>query len=199
MIAKVKSDSAVLRSIKLGRPVEANDETEEGLHHGIERPSRASTEPIREDDLGSGPDIEGPVTVATELVLVTETPQDDPWMPHEGGVHRAPIEPVAGDVTHSTCDNVEWRTSLMLSNLPLDYTRDMLLHLLDKEGFAGKYDFIYLPVDFKTRAGPGYGFLNMVSPTEAELVHTCLDGFNSLGSAKQQGLHCCMEHSGTRT
>merc|ERR1719362_2511002 len=80
---------------------------------------------------------------------------------------------------HAMFSNKESRTTLMLRNLPLDYTRDMLLHLLDMEGFAGKYDFVYLPVDFKTSFGLGYAFLNMVSPTDAVLLRTRLDGFNS--------------------
>merc|ERR1740123_2226645 len=44
------------------------------------------------------------------------------------------------------------RTTVMLRNLPNDYTRDMLLALLDKEGFQGKYNFVYLPMDFKRMA-----------------------------------------------
>merc|ERR1719461_2657977 len=101
-------------------------------------------------------------------------------MPNEGEeLQMAHVEPVTSYVTshatsrdackvkRSALNNVETRTTLMLRNLPLDYTRDMLLQLLDKEGFAGKYDFIYLPVDFKTRAGLGYAFLNMVRATDA--------------------------------
>merc|ERR1719163_748335 len=34
--------------------------------------------------------------------------------------------------------------TVMLRNLPNNYTRAMLLKLIDSEGFGGKYDFVYL-------------------------------------------------------
>ena len=33
-------------------------------------------------------------------------------------------------------------------------------------GFAGKYTFVYLPIDFKTHAGLGYAFVDLVSREE---------------------------------
>jgi len=38
--------------------------------------------------------------------------------------------------------------NVMLRSLPNNYTRAMMQALLDKEGFAAKYDFLYLPIDF---------------------------------------------------
>merc|ERR1740120_413238 len=59
------------------------------------------------------------------------------------------------------------RTTIMLRNIPNDYTRDMLLELLDSEGLASLYDFVYLPSDFKRWQGLGYAFVNMVSHEDA--------------------------------
>jgi RNA recognition motif-containing protein len=69
------------------------------------------------------------------------------------------------------------RTTLMLRNLPNDYNRSMLLSLLDEEGFAGKYDFVYLPIDFASGAGVGYAFINMVSHQDAERFRVHFTGF----------------------
>jgi len=78
------------------------------------------------------------------------------------------------------------RTTVMLRNLPNDYTRDMLLELLDSAGFCGLYDFVYLPVDFKRWAGFGYAFVNFVSNADAQAATTHFHGFKDwvVGSVK---------------
>jgi len=72
----------------------------------------------------------------------------------------------------------EWRTTVMLRNMPNNYTRDMLLELVDVMGFSGRYDFAYLPVDFKSQAGLGYAFINFVSTAEAQRCFECFEGFS---------------------
>merc|ERR1719161_2172719 len=69
------------------------------------------------------------------------------------------------------------RTTLMLRNIPNDYTRDMLLDLLDSKGFVARYDFLYLPVDFKRMAGLGYAFVNCVAQADAERMMDKFHGF----------------------
>lgn len=68
-------------------------------------------------------------------------------------------------------------TTLMLRNVPNDYTREMVLELLDALGFAGRYDFIYYPSDFTRNAGLGYAFVNMLTPNDAKQVRWVLEGF----------------------
>lgn len=65
----------------------------------------------------------------------------------------------------------------MLRNLPNNYTRDMFLEMLDKAGFAGCYDFVYLPVDFHRHAGLGYAFVNLVSDEVVSRFWATFDGF----------------------
>lgn len=78
------------------------------------------------------------------------------------------------------------RTTVMLRNLPNDYTREMLLSLLDSEGFKGKYDFVYLPVDFKREAGLGYAFVNLISNEEAENIRSHFNGFQAWKTQSQK-------------
>merc|ERR1719492_145677 len=68
-------------------------------------------------------------------------------------------------------------TTVMLRNLPNDYNRTMLLHLLDCKGFAGKYDYVYVPTDLARQAGLGYAFVNLVSAADAQLIRQRLEGF----------------------
>merc|ERR1719191_1162133 len=65
----------------------------------------------------------------------------------------------------------------MLRNLPSEYDRSELLRLLNREGFAGLYDFVYLPMDFRSNVCFGYGFVNFVSPVAAECFRQHFDGF----------------------
>lgn len=70
----------------------------------------------------------------------------------------------------------ENRTTVMLRNLPNNYTRDMLLGMID-EGFVGQYDFVYMPVDFSTRASLGYAFINLTSHQLAVRFWRTFEGY----------------------
>jgi RNA recognition motif 2 len=43
---------------------------------------------------------------------------------------------------------LDLRTTVMIKNIPNKYTQKMLLYTIDKK-FAGTYNFLYLPIDFK--------------------------------------------------
>jgi len=73
----------------------------------------------------------------------------------------------------------EWRTTVMIRNMPNNYTREMLLELVDTMGFAGSYDFAYLPVDFQSQAGLGYAFINFGSVADAQACFDTFEGFSN--------------------
>jgi len=83
-----------------------------------------------------------------------------------------------------TAKKVQGFTTVMLRNLPNDYTRKMLMDLLHSRGFRGCFDFIYVPFDFKRRVGLGYAFMNLVSHEEALRAVQDLPGFNEWKSNK---------------
>jgi hypothetical protein len=70
-------------------------------------------------------------------------------------------------------------TTLMLRNIPNNYDPDRMQALLDSEGFAGLYDFVYLPRDFKSRAALGYGFVNFSTPAHALRAYQVFDEFRN--------------------
>eukprot|EP00747_Dinoflagellata_sp_TGD_P217530 gnl/TRDRNA2_/TRDRNA2_89918_c0_seq1.p1 gnl/TRDRNA2_/TRDRNA2_89918_c0~~gnl/TRDRNA2_/TRDRNA2_89918_c0_seq1.p1 ORF type:complete len:529 (+),score=93.02 gnl/TRDRNA2_/TRDRNA2_89918_c0_seq1:70-1656(+) len=92
-------------------------------------------------------------------------------------------------------------TTVMLRNIPNKYTREMLVERLNEE-LRGRYDFLYLPIDFKNKCNVGYGFINFSTAEACQdfmrafngvEVRTCLPGFNSkkiveVTPARVQGL-----------
>lgn len=84
---------------------------------------------------------------------------------------------ITGDFISPDC--VGNRTTVMLRNLPNNYTSTMVLAMLDQEGFAGLYDFFYLPIDFKSHACLGYAFINLVDPSYVPAFWNKFHGYSN--------------------
>lgn len=69
-------------------------------------------------------------------------------------------------------------TTMMMRGLPSDYSRNMLIELLDLHHFKGLYDLVYLPVDFQCMQGFGYAFVNFISQEHAERFQAHFTGFS---------------------
>jgi RNA recognition motif-containing protein len=99
---------------------------------------------------------------------------------------------------------LQGQTTVTLMNLPNNAKRAYLLRLLDRAGFRGRYDFVYLPMDFRKDANLGYAYVNFVSPEDAALCKEFFDGFQGwrgfasrkicqVCPADYQGLQCNVE------
>ncbi|KAL4563719.1 hypothetical protein LXL04_027764 [Taraxacum kok-saghyz] len=104
---------------------------------------------------------------------------------HRDGVRPAWIRKgVIREVT--PLDPDESSTTIMLRNIPNNYTRKLLVELLDKHckqenekdenGVRSAFDFVYLPVDFKHRLNAGYAFVNFTTPEAAWRFHKSIKG-----------------------
>jgi len=72
----------------------------------------------------------------------------------------------------------EEKTTVMLRNVPYNVSRDSVIKMMDDAGFNGLYDFIYMPIDFRSKSGFGYAFINLVSNAAAEQFFAHFNGFN---------------------
>lgn len=130
-----------------------------------------------------------------------------PWIQHEQvmGAHwylQAPVQNSpertvgmrsrckSSESVSTACSSTDCvNTTIMLRNLPEGLTRQTLLHLLDSQGFANRYDFAYLPVNFDTLTGLSHAFVNMVSPADAQRAKAHFEGFSSWGVASNNVCH----------
>ncbi|XP_047051936.1 protein MEI2-like 6 [Lolium rigidum] len=93
------------------------------------------------------------------------------------------------------------KTSLMICNIPNYFSKRRLMEILDQHCaeendklaqrrsrpvLRSEYDFLYLPVDFRTRFNKGYAFVNMTTAPAARRLHAFLHGHSwaAVGSGK---------------
>jgi len=74
-------------------------------------------------------------------------------------------------------------TTVMMRNVPLSYTCDSLINLLESKGFSRWFDFVYLPINFTKCLGVGYAFINLITPERAEEFILAFEGFDGWDSS----------------
>jgi len=72
----------------------------------------------------------------------------------------------------------EYRTTVMMKNIPNKYTQESVMSLIHSKGFKAAYDFLYLPIDFRSRSNMGYAFINFCTPTDAQDFVKAFTGFS---------------------
>jgi hypothetical protein len=90
--------------------------------------------------------------------------------------------------------NEEWRTTVMLRNIPIEYICEMLLELLVSKGFDCLYDFVYYPIDHSSGWGKGYAFINLVSPPHAQYFMKSIEGFAEWAFPSRKACTCTWSH-----
>ncbi|KAK4135486.1 hypothetical protein BT67DRAFT_401055 [Trichocladium antarcticum] len=84
-------------------------------------------------------------------------------------VNRSPYYNAAGHHNHVDVnrirDGIDVRTTIMLRNIPNKVDQSMLKRIVDESSW-GKYDFMYLRIDFANDCNVGYAFINFVDPLD---------------------------------
>jgi hypothetical protein len=104
--------------------------------------------------------------------LTPESGEEDGVWPYKKGAfqpYHAQSVPKSQNLgVHASSDGYRPVTTMMLRNIPNKYTQATLLQEIDEIGFAGTYDFFYLPMDVHNRSNVGYAFVNFITPQDAE-------------------------------
>ncbi|EAA28006.3 hypothetical protein GE21DRAFT_4404 [Neurospora crassa] len=91
-------------------------------------------------------------------------------------VSRSPYHNAAGHHNHVDVnrirEGIDVRTTIMLRNIPNKVDQAMLKRIIDESSW-GKYDFMYLRIDFANDCNVGYAFINFVDPLDiVDFVNT---------------------------
>lgn len=87
-------------------------------------------------------------------------------------------------------------STVMLRNIPARYTPEALSQFVDMAGFKDVYDYIHIPMDFRSRCSKGYAFINFSIPALVPLFASqitdrtlCDSKVLRVCGAVHQGLH----------
>merc|ERR1712151_857632 len=68
-------------------------------------------------------------------------------------------------------------TTVIMRNIPIDYTREQLLEVVDAAGFQNDYDIVSMPIDLLTETGHGFASINFTTHEQAEKFKGHFDDF----------------------
>jgi len=84
-------------------------------------------------------------------------------------------------------DHVSNHTTLRISNLPAEYNRQLFRQTLDKEGFAGFYDFLFVPLNLRSNLCDGIALVNFRASATAAEAFKLFESFSTWVVDSQQG------------
>jgi hypothetical protein len=87
----------------------------------------------------------------------------------------SPISQEATTIVENPAEKDTEISTAMIRHIACRYTQDDITSILNEAGFAGKYNWIYLPMNPQKNANLGYVFVNFVSPQSLDECRELLD------------------------
>lgn len=158
--------------------------------------------------VGKGTAAAGKAKGGWDVAAVQTPPTTTPFIFQEwaAGIGRTTAEFVAQRVPKPRLNQAATQclptplnaSTVMLRNIPNKYSQELLLQLLDRNGFNCRYDFVYLPIDFRHGVNLGYAFVNLISHEDALALTETFQGYAlwSCDSAKVCEVSWAHPHQG---
>eukprot|EP00930_Biecheleria_cincta_P058444 TRINITY_DN44276_c0_g1_i1.p1 TRINITY_DN44276_c0_g1~~TRINITY_DN44276_c0_g1_i1.p1 ORF type:complete len:432 (-),score=68.65 TRINITY_DN44276_c0_g1_i1:64-1359(-) len=82
-------------------------------------------------------------------------------------------------------------TTVMMRNIPSEFSGEALINLLNAHGFKSSYDLVYLPMDYQRKVGFGYSFINFISAEAADHFRQTFQNFRDWGVESDKVCEVC--------
>ena len=139
-------------------------------------PEGVSLTPTTRQYRGSDPTLHTPVTLIPGATYVpqsgsypsaVQTPSTGPTPPSgQRSTHRRLLQHGPNYIDRERVkEGIDVRTTIMVCNIPNEMTIDQFKSVVDSVCF-GRYDFIYLRIDFAKNTNVGYAFVNFLTPVD---------------------------------
>lgn len=140
-----------------------------------------------------------PFPEATAKIQLPKVPLDvrRRWKNTSGKADISSSHPSANSSDDDSVSDVASTTTVALQDVPVNLTRDVLLKVLDDEGFQGCYDFVYLPIAFESKRVVGSAIINFVSAEQVERFRQHFESFSGWPAPcpKVCAIHCVRDES----
>jgi len=111
-----------------------------------------------------------------------------------GNFQDGPSSPVRKTSSDGCSGNCATATTMMICNIPCRFGQEDIVEAIKSVGFAGRYDFVYLPNRNGKRDGNiGYAFVNFKNCSEADAFAAAFQGYQFPGT--QSNKKCTVKHA----
>lgn len=159
-------------------PIDANVSVARGT--GFQLPGHDSEHAATQHYADAQPEFAEPSGVSCGVYRVQQ-PEKKPL----GAAPRQAKRCMAAKLYENFKARFDTRTTVMLKNIPNNYTREQLRSVLDAQGYARRYDFLYLPFDYRHEANLGYAFVNHTTRRSARHMVEHMEGFRWRASSQK--------------